>query len=713
MSNPDRTLLDQINDTWDARNQGTTPVSVEYADTIDALHQAGAGAKPTAEFRARLRERLSATSARTADSGGDVTFSAEERQGAPAQLPAQRAPRDGEVDAMDRRRWFSHIGELAAMILILVVAVAAVAFWQSDDERSFLPGSTGDDEDNQVEPIPTPEQNEPGIWTDLTFDEAQSITPFNLFMPENVPDGYELDSIMVMNMSEMAASEDFDLGEREDGDPFMTVVFEFPNDEGQFIELVLQNLTSPGLVGDEPKQPPTDSTPGTPEDLSRGEIDGAEVMSTRYLHNSGQHERMLYVWFQDGLTINVTFPGLTGPEPAFMEMVESIIASRENEEQPPVAHGFESEDESSTGSEDSTPIEPPEYHHQLSIDEAQEIVPFELIDPRDAHEDYELTGVTVAEPALEGEPYHVSFSMLHRTDGTRGFEIYQQDAPSGTPSISTDDEPIGVDDEAEDIDTPDPVQEEIEIDGLSVMHTVNFNNGDQITAYTWAQDATGLAIYAVTEVHEENRNNIEPEWVVPENDLRDIVTALIESRTSDEAPPEPDTGSPPADTPTPQDGGRQEVSYSEADERTSFDVIDTDLLPGELRFALAELLRSEDGQPVDGDHPEVDSPNQAHIYFTSPPGADVPYSLEIVQTTDSIPNPEGEMLEIAGHPVEYVSGTMGTSFQAGWIWEVGDVEHGILITTIDGEAIDAIQESADQLPVSDDRVRAIIASTLE
>jgi ribosomal protein L16 Arg81 hydroxylase len=45
------------------------------------------------------------------------------------------------------------------MILILVIAVAGVALWQSDD-GAFFPGATGDDAE-QIEAVPTPEPVEP------------------------------------------------------------------------------------------------------------------------------------------------------------------------------------------------------------------------------------------------------------------------------------------------------------------------------------------------------------------------------------------------------------------------------------------------------------------------------------------------------------------------------------------------------------------------
>jgi hypothetical protein len=84
-----------------------------------------------------------------------------------------------------------------------------------------------------------------------------------------------------------------------------------------------------------------------------------------------------------------------------------------------------------------------------------------------------------------------------------------------------------------------------------------------------------------------------------------------------------------------------------------------------------------------------------------------------VQTADTIPNDESEMIEVDGHPVEVVSGQMGTSFDQGWIWEVSGPEYGILITTINPDAPDSPDEFDPAPSVSEDDVLELIASTLD
>jgi hypothetical protein len=394
-------------------------------------------------------------------------------------------------------------------------------------------------------------------------------------------------------------------------------------------------------------------------------------------------------------------------------MIESIIAQRESDDEPPVADGFgiSAEDEAVVEAEEAESAQP-EIHRALSVEEAQEIVPYDLVDARDAHPDYDLANITVSEPPL-GDNYHTTFTMVHTDVESRTFMIMQQNSRMAIPS--TDDLPGTPESGPEEpVDTPDPVQEDVEIDGLQVIRTIHHNlGGDQLANFTWYQNATGVSVYALSDIHDENVNDLHPESAVPLEDLVAIVTYVVEHRTSDEAPPEPEISEPAEGHETAPDGGHTEASLSEVREMVPFELIDLDLIPGELRFAFAELLRSEDGHPVDSDHPEIDHPNRAHLQFASPPDADPRYVLEIVQTTDTIPNPEGQMLEIAGHPVEYVAGPMGTSFQAGWIWEAGEIEYGILVTVIDqGDGV-SLDELEAAMPLTEEDTAPIIESTLQ
>lgn len=556
MSKPDRTLLDQINDAWDERVQqgrssDTSPDG--FDEIIESLHQADRPEKPSPEFRARLRQQIVERHIHDQQPEPDVTFTSEQTQSAPTPI---RHNRNGDDSMHHGRTWFSHAGELAAIVAILIVAAAGVALWQSDD-TGMLPGGSGDENDEVA--IPTPEPSEPGQWNDVTFEEAQALTPFNLFVPENIPAGYALDNIMVMNLTEMAAQEDYALGEREDGDPFVTVVYEFQGD-GDLIEIALQNLTSPGLEGDDPQQSPTSppDQPRPPEDLSPGtlEVDGVEIMHTRYqdVEDRGL-ERELYVWFQDGLTVNATFPAIAPPEGEFMGMIESIIAGRENEDQPPVAKGVGiAEDDAQVRTQDDA-ADGPQTHDVETVEDAQEIVPFEVIDPGEAHESWELTAVEVTEPPV-GDSYSVAFTMTNAENPDRRFIISQQNSHAAVPDIESSPQADNSDGESsDDIDTPDPVQEEIEIDGLSVLRTIQYNlQGDQSTSYIWHQDETGISIYALTGVHDENINDLDPDHVVPDDDLLDIVTSIVETRTSNDMPPEPEIQEPPQDHQAPPGG---------------------------------------------------------------------------------------------------------------------------------------------------------------
>ena len=56
---------------------------------------------------------------------------------------------------------------------------------------------------------------------------------------------------------------------------------------------------------------------------------------------------------------------------------------------------------------------------------------------------------------------------------------------------------------------------------------------------------------------------------------------------------------------------------------------------------------------------------------------------------------------------------MGSSFQAGWIWEAGGVEYGVLMTVINQDDDQSLDELAADPPLSEEDIAAIVESTLE
>jgi hypothetical protein len=725
MSNPDRTLLDQINDAWDDRNQGkyaqSADVAVEFVEMIDTLHRADTGRQPSNAFRTRLREQLLSDSSPSTTPEGEFSFTAEE-----SQVPARPSTRErnGETEGTSRSWWFSHIGELAAIVLILVVAAVGAALWQSGDD-GMLPGATSDDSSDQPEMASTPEPIENGIWAELSFEEAQLVTPFNLLMPEHIPEGYELDQIHVRDLSALAEAEDHVFVPQEDGDHWFTAVFMFASsdDELDRIELYQQNLQFPGFREamyaelDESGEHPR---PDTGVDRRALAIDAVEVIQITLQEVDGQH-RQQYHWFQDGLTMGLTVPSDgRALEDEVTQMIESLVLQRADESEPPIAEGFGTpfdEDEHTVEAEVDGSAQP-ELHSGISFEEAQEITPYDLVDPRESHPDYDVIDITVS--AREATDYfHTSFTMTHRDEETRTFLIMQQNMRTGIPGI--DDHPW--DDNDETLETPDPVQEEVEIDGVPVTRTVQYDrNGDQSTSFIWYQNATGVSVYAVSEIHEENINALPPERAVPMDDLDEIVAYLIERRTSDEEPPEsigvpaPDRDDDPVaqsgQSPVP-DGNATTVPVSEAVAHAPFNLVDIDHLPVNAEDGVAEFARYEQGSPVDSDHPDADDPNRVTLFFVSPLDHEPEYTLEVVQTTDMIPMPDGGTLEVTGHPVEFVVLRQTPNLLvAGWVWDVNEIEYGVLVTVTDPGSLESTDEIREVLPLSEDDIAPIVESAL-
>jgi hypothetical protein len=557
MSNPDRTLLDQINDAWDDRNQGKHAQSAdevaEFVEVIDTLHRADATRPPSSAFRSRLREQLLSDSTRTAVADGEFSFTAEESQ---APLTPLRRKRTGEDEVKRRTWWFSHFGELAAIVLILVVAAVGVTLWQSGYD-GMLPGATGDQTDEQSA-IPEPE--EPGFWSELTLEEAQSLSPFTLLIPESVPDGFELDEVTVYNADSAFANDGGRLYPASDDNEWVTAILGFSSEESEdtWFKLAQYNYVPSTLKEDVAKIPEIGPDFETRDEirLFRGklEIDGIEILSV-FVHTLSeipQYPVGHFVWYQDGLTMHLAVDvRLLSPDGDISEdALRRVNASHMNEEYIALIESIITERES---------------------DEA-------------------------------GPEFGAGINTRHEA----------------TP------EPEGI----EEADHEDPATDS----GQSPM----------------------------------------------------------------------------------PDGNAITMPINEAVAQAPFDLIDIDLLTLDPDDGVAEFARYEQGSPVASDHPEADDPNRVTLFFVSPPDLEPEYTLEVVQTTDVIPHPGGDTLEIAGHPVEFVVlGQTGTSFEVGWIWEAGGIEYGMLITVTDLDSLESTDEIREVIPLSEADIAPIVESTLQ
>jgi hypothetical protein len=560
MSNPDRTLLDQINDGWDDRNRGKRArpdqEAAEFFDVIDSLHRADTDRQPSSAFRSRLREQLLSDSSRSATSEDDFSFTAEESQ-APVRPQAGRNNVEAEVNR--RGWWFSHLGELAAIIVILVVASAGVIWWQAEDgDGSPQPGATGDEADEQ---IAIPDPDEPGFWSELTLEEAQALTPFTLVIPESLPDGYELDHVAVHNSASAFANDGGRLYPLDDGDEWMTAILGFRSEESEdtWFKLAQYNYVPGSLKEDVAKIPAIG-----PDIEARNEIrlfrenlkiDGVEILYVfvHTLREVPQYPVGHFVWYQDGLTMHLAVDGrLLSPDGDISEeALRRVNASNMNEEYIALIESFVIERESDEAG--------PEFG--------------------------------------------------------AGANTRREASP-----------------EPEGIREPDSVEDPASDNSQTTM----------------------------------------------------------------------------------PDGNATTMSVREAVAQAPFELVDINRLPVDAEDGVAEFARYEQGSPVASDHPEADDPNRVTLFFVNPPDDEPHYTLEVVQTTDVIPNPGGDVLEIAGHPVEFVMlGQTDTMLEAGWIWKVNEVEYGVLITVTDPDSPESTDELEETLPLSEGDIAPIVESTLQ
>ncbi len=726
MSNPDRTLLDQINDAWDQRvRQDRNPdTSADgFDEIIESLHQEDRPEKPSPEFRARLRQQLAE---QVVNDHSPDAASPDSEKNLPTPTSISKRS-NGNEDLERRRTWFSHIGELAAIVAVIIVAALGVAFWQSDN-TGMLPGASGDGADEPA--VPTPEPNEPGHWMDVTFEEAQAITPFELRMPEALPDGYSLERAQVINFNDMAAAEGHDLGARDDGEPWFTVVLEFTSgqNENHLIEFAVQNLLSPGLAADDPEHvPASQAAPGHPFEMVRGElfVDDVEILFQEY-EDVGDRNRTIYTWFQDGLTFNVTVPAEDEDHNnELIRMIESLVTNRENEEQPPLAEGFAAavsvSDESSVDAEDDPAA--PQQHRVDTPEEAEQFVPFDVIDPRDIHSDYEVQTIFIRQYP-EGDQFAVHFHMVHSDEPTRTITIEQMNSQVHLQTPDGDIDPeIGEEHMPPDgTDPPEWEENEFAIDGVAIHQVIRHSADGEVSEHsTWNQDGTSVRIFAVTGVGDDSQDARGPARAVLPEDLEQFTKGIIERRSSDEAPPDsrsmeqsvPQPGSQRMVEGQAEPGGLQGVETLDgARGLAPFELIDENLLPEPFDFEFGELNRHEDGDPVPADHPDIDDPNRVLLFFAARPG-DGPFQyVQIIQTSDVIPL-DGESIDVDGHPVERLGNAGSDSWEQIWVWEVDGMEYAIRFTATEQSDVSSLDDVEGEFALNEEDVFEIVRWTLE
>jgi hypothetical protein len=559
MNNPDRTLLDQINDAWDDHNQGKHArpdhEAAEFFDVIDSLHRADTARQPSHAFRSRLREQLLSESSSSATSEGEFSFTVGESQ---APVGPQAGRNNGEAEVNRRGWWISHIGELAAIIVVLVVASAGAIWWQAEDgDGSPQPGATGGEADEQ---IAIPDPDEPGFWSELTLEEAQALTPFTLVIPESLPDGYELDHVAVHNSASAFSNDGGRLYPLDDGDEWMTAILGFRSEESEdtWFKLAQYNYVPSSLKEDVEKIPAIGPDIESRDEirLFRGdlEIDGVEILYVfvHTLREVPQYPVGHFVWYQDGLTMHLAVDGrLLSPDGDISEeALRRVNASNMNEE-------------------------------YIALIES-------IVTERESDE----TGP--------------------------GFGAGVNTRREASP-------------EPEGIQEPDSVEDPASDNGQTTI----------------------------------------------------------------------------------PDGNATTMSVREAVAQAPFALVDTGRLPVDAEDGVAEFARHEQGSPVASDHPDANEPNRVTLFFVSPLDQEPDYTLEVIQTTDVIPHPEGETLEIAGHPAEFVVlGQTDTMLEAGWFWTVNEVEYGVLITVTDPDSLESTDELEETLPLSEDDIAPIVESTL-
>jgi hypothetical protein len=687
MSNTnERAHADAIDAAWDRHVRGEqrdpSPETNGFGEVIDALHRANPAPRPSAEFRRRLRADLLAKHPYAAHLRHPMpSNSAEDVE--PVRIDSQK-PQGSAVNSPRtifryRRRWIGQLAELAAIVAILIIAVAAVLLLRDGGDSDPQPTAIGDTDDPGIELTP----DEHGTYHDLTFEQAQSMSPFELHLPDHLPVGYELATIVAVDETIRANAAGEQLPERDDGAPWMSVTLYYQNTENPNAPtLSIEQRNSRAL-------PPVLPSGATNVDEVRDSRNIDDVSVDLIAHRlSDNRSAMHFIWHQDATGMRLTLgidqenqiepsrPGYTLSLDELVPVIESILRQRENSDEPPLLDGMvvyppALDEESSVPGATS--------YQGLSFSEAQEIVPFDLVDPRGILDGYELAGISVTGPPV-----------IDRGDGpervgTRYQSIFQMvstEVPGQSIELTQVNTMIVMDDLREHLEDPSGPQPEegpvrpatreldsVEIDGIRV-NIVQIRhheaNGPEVTTYTWHQDRLGMVATAITYVSDDDPARDPVEAVSPEA-LRQFVDSIITMRSSDEMPPAPEERSVSPGTPAPPDespisGGPSQYSdltFEEAQLIVPYDLPDprgalghfepeTIVVQGELGEAGAHLVTI---RLVSGDDPERAFLFYAYDTDTRPIYFSRPEVLYFDEDGAQLDEPVTDEIEIAGSPV--------------------------------------------------------------
>jgi hypothetical protein len=164
------------------------------------LHVRDDAPAPSSRFRDQLEAELRTMHPGAANIHSTaISDASDPAQETPATFPSGDPPeRPTEID---RKGSFRQWGELAAMILILALAIAGAALF-GDDAYDFAQQqiSTESDDSDEVSDHRSVLEEE-GEVSGLTFEEAQSLTPFEIAEISYVPEGLSMEGRSVERTS--------------------------------------------------------------------------------------------------------------------------------------------------------------------------------------------------------------------------------------------------------------------------------------------------------------------------------------------------------------------------------------------------------------------------------------------------------------------------------------------------------------------------------
>ncbi|HEX5164320.1 MAG TPA: hypothetical protein VFV93_02900 [Thermomicrobiales bacterium] len=404
--------------------------------------------QPTQNERVRARLGLLAT-----EPAGAATLTIPASRAQIATPEPEAAPLAAPPQTRLRRQWLQFA--LAAVAFIAVGVLLVLLFGSGNDDSSDSRTGT------EASPIT-------GMLDDaLTVEEARARLSFDLIVPDAFPDALSIAGVFVAENNRSAT-----IWLANDGEttPRITVTEIL----GQVTTPSAENMQRALLESLD--QPPATSLPQPSQTTII--VAGRTILQTVIYGGNGE-SLYLYSWSQGEIHLDVDSFG--GAKEDIEQVVNAFASIPDIDATPePATPSADDEDVSTLPTPDEMGM-----YRDITLDQAQAIVPFEIVVPEQVPDGLDQAFITVIEaPQVSGEPNYrveMSFGLAGDESPSQSIQFLQRDSPPPMTGIPEGATPLGT------------------LNGIDVFQTNETNAaGDPLITYQWQHNDVGYLIIART-----------------------------------------------------------------------------------------------------------------------------------------------------------------------------------------------------------------------